>query len=276
MRFHEEHRLLTEERVIRTDRPKPYVLRITLNRPHKRNALTPQMRAQLINELQLADKDPTVRVSIIRGDGKDFCAGYDVSFELGTHSESYNDQFESPGENQFQRAAVSTVAFVWDLRKPVICQVHGHCLAGGTEIATACDVVYVAEDAKIGYPPVRAMGLPDTQAFPWLCGMRQSMELMLSGQAMSGAEAHRTGWATRAVPGKDLEAFCVKMAETFAKVPEDLQQLNKRSVHRAMECMGIRTALRYGTELQQLSSLTEPSKEFMRKFLKDQLNVRTH
>ena len=94
---------------------------------------------------------------------------------------------------------------IWDLAKPVIAQVHGYCLAGGSELASACDLVYVAEDAQIGYPPVRLMSPPDTQFHPWLVGMRRAMELMLTGDPISGAEAARIGFANRAFPAADLD-----------------------------------------------------------------------
>ena len=84
---------------------------------------------------------------------------------------------------------------IWDLAKPVIAQVHGYCLAGGTELATACDLVYVADNAEIGYPVVRSMSPPDNQFFPWLLGMRNAMEMMLTGESISGKEAVKKGFA---------------------------------------------------------------------------------
>jgi hypothetical protein len=104
--------------------------------------------------------------------------------------------------------------------------------------------VFVAEDAQIGYPPVRLMSPPDMQFHPWMVGMRRAMELMLTGDAMSGTEAAEWGYATRAFPLTELEAATLAFAERAAKIPTDLQQLNKRSVHRAMEIMGARAAMR--------------------------------
>ena len=143
---------------------------------------------------------------------------------------------------------------------------HGYCLAGGTELASACDLVYVSENARIGYPPVRLMGLPDTQVFPWLCGMRGAMELMLTGDSMTGQEAVEKGFANRVYPNNLLEAAVLEKAKRVAKVPSDIQQYNKRSVHRAMEVMGLRTALRQGTDLQALSFYQKSSREIMAKF----------
>jgi enoyl-CoA hydratase len=135
----------------------------------------------------------------------------------------------------------------------VIAQVHGYCLAGGTELATSCDLVYVAEDAQIGYPVVRSMSPPDNQFFPWLLGLRDAMEMMLTGSAISGIEAAQNGFANRAYPAEQLEAAVLEVAQTIAKVPPDIQQINKRAVHRQMDAMGIRSAIRAGTEIQALA-----------------------
>ena len=150
---------------------------------------------------------------------------------------------------------------------------HGYCLAGGTELATACDIVYVADDAQIGYPPVRLMSPPDMQYHPWLVGMRRAMELMLTGDAMSGREAAEWGFATRSFPLAELDARTLDFAERAAKVPVELQQLNKRSVHRAMEIMGARAAMRAGTEIQALAFTTEASRNYMSTFRRDGSSV---
>jgi enoyl-CoA hydratase len=219
-----------------------------------------------MHQLQLADQDPTVKVTIIRGSGQDFCSGYDVSFEVGTSAEVFSDLWAEQGDGQFQRGAVANVCFMWDLKKPVIAQVHGYCLAGGSELATGADLVYVSEHCKVGYPPVRSMGCPDTQYMPWLCGLRKGMELMLTGDTMNGPEAVDCGWATRWFPDESLETEVLKIASKMARTPQDIQQVNKRSMHRGMEVMGIRTALRYGTELQALVMHTKESQAFMKNF----------
>jgi enoyl-CoA hydratase len=139
-----------------------------------------------------------------------------------------------------------------DMAKPVIAQVHGYCLAGGTELATACDLVYVAEDAQIGYPPVRLMSSPDMAWHPWLLGWRRAMEAMLTGDSMSGVEAVEAGFANRAFPVDELEPAVLAVAARAAKVPPDLQALNKRVVHRALEIMGMRDAMRATADINAL------------------------
>lgn len=174
--------------------------------------------------------------------------------------------FQAEGEGTFQRSVVQAWFQIMDLAKPVIAQVHGYCLAGGSELAAACDLVYCAESAKVGYPPVRTMGLPDTQMFPWLCGMRRAMELMLTGDSLSGLEAAESGWATGCFADDDLEAGVLEVAARVARIPSDLLAYNKRSVHRAMEAKGMRSHLRAGTDLQALSFHTPSSRQFMKKF----------
>jgi enoyl-CoA hydratase len=131
----------------------------------------------------------------------------------------------------------------------------------------------VADDAQIGYPPVRLMSPPDMQFHPWMMGMRQAMESMLTGDALSGREAAEKGWATRAFPLEQLEAEVLSVAERVAKLPTELAAINKRSVHRAMEAMGMRAAIRAGTELQALAFQTEPSKAYMTRFRRDGASV---
>ncbi|HJS87004.1 MAG TPA: enoyl-CoA hydratase-related protein [Acetobacteraceae bacterium] len=261
---------MTTADVLLTDHPAPGVRRLTMNRPEKRNALNNALRGAIFQALQDADTDPEVRVSIIRGAGPSFCAGYDLS----ANNAEGQPYYTAGGTLPWSRHVVEGWFRMWDLAKPVIAQVHGYCLAGGSELATACDLVYVAEDAKIGYPPTRSMSPPDMQFHPWLLGMRRAMEMYLTGDAISGIEAAREGFANRAFPAEQLEAEVLKIAERVALVPPDLQQINKRSVHRAMEIMGMRDALRAGTELQALAFTTESSLAYRRQFKRDGGSVR--
>ncbi len=244
---------MTDFQHIIKDTPRPGVSRITLNRPDSRNALNNQLRTEIYSTLESNDHDPDVKVTIIRGAGKAFCAGYDLK------ANNRQDQpfHTAPGDGNWARHVVDGFFRVWDLAKPVIAQVHGYCLAGGTELATSCDLVYVAEDAKIGYPVVRSMSPPDNQFFPHLLGLRNAMEMMLTGDAISGIEAAEQGFANRAFPSNDLEVEVLDIASRVAKVPTDLQQMTKRAVHRQMELMGVRAAIRSGTEIQALAFHTE-------------------
>ena len=250
---------MAEEPILLVDDPAPRVRRLTLNRPAKRNALSNALRGELFRALETADADPDVRVIVLRGAGTCFSSGYDLA---GVGALPFHT---AGGQGQWARHVVEGCFRVWDLAKPVIAQVHGWCLAGGSELAVACDLVYVAEDAQIGYPPVRTMSPPDNQYHAWLLGMRAAMELMLTGDAMNGLEAVRLGFANRAFPSDQLETEVLAMAVRIAQVDPELAQLNKRLVHRQMEAMGIRAGLRAGTDLHALGWHTGASRAYMQK-----------
>ena len=247
------------------DDPRSRVRRLTLNRPAKRNALSNPLRGELFDALHRADRDREVRVVVLRGAGACFSSGYDLS---GDNSSELPYE-TSLGDGFWPRHVVDGAFRIWDLRKPVIAQVHGYCLAGGSELMAACDLAYVGESAQIGYPPVRLMSPPDNQFHPWLASMRDAMELMLTGDAIDGHEAVRMHLANRCFPDDQLETRVLDIAERVAKIPTDLQQLNKRSVHRAMEIMGIRAAIRSGTELQALGFHQKSAREYLRKLSED-------
>src|SRR5579864_7676962 len=201
------------EPLVLIDDPAPFVRRLTLNRPDKRNALSNPLRGELFEALEAADRDADVRVTVLRGAGSCFSAGYDLSRDGGRQQLPFQT---AAGAGQWARHVVEGCFKIWDLAKPVIAQVHGWCLAGASELATACDLVYVAEDAQIGYPPVRLISPPDMHFHPWLMGMRAAMETMLTGDAISGIEAARTGFANRAFPETELETRVLDIAERVA------------------------------------------------------------
>lgn len=251
-----------QEPTVVVDDPAPAVRRLTLNRPKKRNALSHRLRGELFAALRAADADPDVRVVIIRGGGPCFSAGYDLA----------QDPSEplpwgiTRADGGWARHVLQGWFEMMDLATPVIAQVHGFCLAGGTELATACDLVYVAEDAQIGYPPVRLMSPPDMQWQTWMMGLRRGMEALLTGDSMSGIDAVEAGFANRAFPAAELDDAVVAMAERVAKIPIDLLALNKRAAHRAMEAMGIRTGIRATAEIQALGFHQRSSIEYLRSF----------
>ena len=245
--------------VVLVDEPAEGVRRITLNRPEKRNALFHTLRGEILEALREADADDSVRVSIIRGAGKCFSAGYD----LGGGNEGLDMPFYTAGgDGQWPRHVTEGWMSIWDLAKPVIAQVHGYCLAGGSELASGCDLIYVADDAQIGYPAVR-FGVPDMHFHAWTMGMRKAMEAMLTGDSMSGEEAVRVGWANAAYPVDELDERVVEVASRIAKLPPDIVQINKRVVHRQMEVMGLRTGIRIGTELCALGTRQESMRAFI-------------
>jgi enoyl-CoA hydratase/carnithine racemase len=266
-----EETAMAEEPILLVDDPAPHVRRLTMNRPAKRNALSNALRGEIFKALEAGDADPEVRVMILRGVGVCFSSGYDLA---GAGPLPYHT---AGGQGSWARHVVEGCFKVWDLAKPVIAQVHGWCLAGGSELATACDLVYVAEDAQIGYPPVRTMSPPDNHYHVWLMGLRPAMEQMLTGDSMSGVEAARVGFANRAYPLAELESAVLGMASRIAQIDPELAQLNKRLVHRQMEAMGLRAGLRAGTDLHALGWSTRASREHMAKMregVKEALTVR--
>ena len=154
-------------------------------------------------------------VTIIRGAGPSFSAGYD----LGGGNEGYEMPFYTPGgEGAWPRHVTEGWMSIWDLAKPVIAQVHGYCLAGGSELATGCDLVYMAEDAQMGYPAVR-FGVPDMHFHPWFLGMRKAMEMMLTGDSITGVEAVELGWANAAFPADELDERVLEVARPHRDGP---------------------------------------------------------
>ena len=253
---------MTDEQLILIDEPAEHVRRITLNRPHKRNAISTPLRVALLEAVHGFDRDPDARVTIVRGAGLCFSSGYDLSGGLTAESNTPKPSTEppyrsAPGDGQWTRQASDGWFSIWDLAKPVIAQVHGYAYAGGTELAAACDLVYVASDARIGYPVVRVVSPPDWQYHTPLMGMRHAMEAMLTGDSVSGDEAARMGWANRAYPPEHLEAEVLAVAGRIAGVSSDLAQINKRMVHRAFDVLGGRAAIRSGQEFQALAAHQE-------------------
>jgi enoyl-CoA hydratase len=249
------------EPVVIVDDPSPKVHRLTLNRPHKRNALNDELRGALFDALRAADRDRDVSVIVIRGAGPCFSAGYD----LGSPNRDV-ERSTAHADGWWSRHVVANWFEMWDMPTPIIGQVHGWCLAGGTELAAACDLVYVADDARIGYPPVRLMSPPDMQWQTWLMGLRRGMEALLTGDAMSGTDAVAAGMANRAYPVDDLDHEVLAIAQRVAKVPPELLALNKRAAHRAMEAMGIRDGIRATADIQALGFHQPPSIEYLKSF----------
>jgi enoyl-CoA hydratase/carnithine racemase len=225
--------------------------RITLNRPEKMNALRNQLRGELFHALRVAETDPDVSVIIIKGAGRCFSAGYDLGGGIG--SEDLPDVGPIvPGPAQWPRHLNAGYFLIWDLTKVVIAQAHGYCLAGGSELASYCDLFVVADDALIGYPPVRDMSPPDNCWFPWHLPMRKAKEMIFTGDPLTGKQAVEYGLANYSVPADELDEFTTKLAERVALVSPKLLALSKRQINRAYEVMGIRTALSAGNDIMAL------------------------
>ena len=237
---------MSEPQHILVDEPAPRVRRITLNRPERRNAISNALRRQLLDALQRADGDDTVSVSIVRGAGPCFSSGYDLKSDLGA-----DQPYFTPNVGlQWARHVSEGWMSLWDLAKPVIAQIHGYAMAGGLELAGACDLAYAASDAKLSHPVLRIAGLPDFAWFPVLMQARHAMELHLTGRTYSGEEAERFGLVNRAFAPEELEARVLEIAAAMAQTPVAVLTVNKRYVYSALEARGARSVIRTGADLQ--------------------------
>ena len=235
---------------------------ITLNRPEKLNALSNNLRGELMEAMRDAEANDAIGVIILKSAGRSFSAGYDLSPAREADSADFVDKRSKlpmtgtthPGATQWARHVVMTNWTIWELAKPVVCQIHGHCLAGGTELASVCDFRIVADDAQIGYPPVRAMTTMDMMWTPWLLPPAKAREFAYIGDSFSGREMWRLGWANYTMPKEELDEFVVNFAERMSHIDNEMLMYSKRSVNRQFETMGIREALHSGTEIQALSA----------------------
>jgi enoyl-CoA hydratase/carnithine racemase len=265
------------ENLVLADDPRPGIRRLTLNRPEKRNAMSNELRVRLFELLRDADGDNEVRVIIIRGSGKAFSAGYDLGRPRDTPKTLSHHSAIAPVYDGYWARHVITGWFeMWDYATPIIAQVHGYCLAGGTELATAADLVYVADDAQIGYPPTRLISPPDMMWQPWLLGLRKAMEAVLTGDAMTGTEAAAAGFANKSFPAEELEERVLEIAARVALVPPDIQACNKRAVHRSMEIMGLREGVRAASDIQAVAMRTRSSSAYMRELAVSVTDALTH
>jgi len=225
--------------------------RITLNRPDKRNALSAPLLDEFEHALWEADDDRSVHCMIVRGAGSAFCAGYDLSGAGATRPEDGverrsgrsidDDIWMLERSNRRLRA-------LWEVHKPVIAQVHGHCLAGGTDVALCCDMVIVADDAVIGFPPARNLGALPNNLWLYHCGPQWAKRLQLTGDTLTGSEAAQIGLAMKSVPADLLEAEAEGLADRMALIDPDLLAANKRVVNLGMELMGAQTLQRLAAE----------------------------
>lgn len=237
---------MTAYQTILVDDPAPRVRRITLNRPDKRNAISNLLRAELLAALQAADGDDAVSVSIVRGAGPCFSSGYDLRSDLGAAQPYFTPNVGL----QWARHVSEGWMSLWDLAKPVIAQIHGFAMAGGLELAGACDLAYCASDAKLSHPVLKFAGLPDFAWFPVLMQARHAMELHLTGRVYTGEEAERAGIVNRAFAPEELEARVLEIASTMAQTPVAVLSVNKRFVYTALEARGARSVIRTGGDLQ--------------------------
>ena len=237
------------------------VARITLDRPDKRNALSPQMLAELRDALLEADDRVDVHAIVLAGAGRDFCAGYDLAGAYAGQGEADAPAYRSQNGTidddcwQLEQTQKNTLA-MFDIHKPVIAQVQGNCLAGGTDLALMCDMVVAADDARIGFPAARANGTPPQNMFIYHVGPQWAKRLLMTGDWISGRDAARIGLVMDAVPAGELGAEVSALARRVALVDAELLSAHKRVVNLALELQGARTMQRLAAELDARAHLS--------------------
>ena len=241
------------------------VRRLTLNRPEVLNALSAELVDALSAALARAATDEGVRVVVIRGAGRAFCAGYDLKEEAEQHAE--HGPPDATGWREELAHSVERMLELFDHPKPAIAAVHGYCLAGGCDLMMMCDLAVASDDALFGEPEIRFGSGVVTMVMPWLVGARKAKELLFTGQdRISAGEALGIGLVNRVVPRDRLEGETLALARQIAVLDPVAISLTKRSINTAWEIAGFRQALRANVDLDaEIESAEVPERiEFNR------------
>jgi len=263
------------------------VARITLNRPDRGNGITPRMPVEIAECVERANLDPAIHAIALAGNGSGFCGGYDlVASAEGDMSELGGDEAppgspldpatiganHAPESNwdpvtdyQFMSRNVRGFMSLFNSEKPVLCKVHGYCVAGGTDMALCSDLLVVADDAKIGYPPARVWGSPTTAMWALRLGAMRAKRLLLTGDSLTGAEAAEWGLATEAVPAAELDERFERLLERVARMPINQLVMMKLLVNQTVEAQGLRQTQTLGTFFDGIARHTEEGHAFVRR-----------
>jgi enoyl-CoA hydratase len=251
------------------------IARITLNRPERGNGLTPQLISELAACVERADLDPTVHVMVLSGEGKGFCGGYDLvdsAEDMGRFADASDagDAGDVPAGSPLDPAVIAAnhdPQRTWDpmvdhammsrnvrafmtlfeSSTPVVCKVHGFCVAGGTDLALCSDLLVIAEDAKIGYPPARVWGSPTTALWAHRLGPQRAKRLLFTGDSLSGREALEWGLAIEAPPADELDERTEILLERIARMPRNQLAMMKLLVNQTTVNQGLHTTQLLGT-----------------------------
>jgi enoyl-CoA hydratase len=265
------------------------VARITLNRPERGNGITLEMPRELADCVERANLDPEVHVIALAGNGTGFCGGYDLVASAERMSndarrETSDERAGSPLDpaviaanhapnsawdpvTDFQMMSRNVRGFMslFHSDKPVVCKVHGYCVAGGTDMALCSDLLVVAEDAKIGYPPARVWGVPTTALWAYKLGPTRAKRLLLTGDSITGREAVAWGLATDWAPAAELDAAFESLLERVARIPINQLVMHKALVNQALFAQGLHATQVLGTFFDGIARHTEEGHEFVRK-----------
>lgn len=229
---------------------------LTLNRPDKMNAMNQELGDALEAAILRAAKDPEIRAVIVTGAGKAFSAGFDLG---GEDFEMDADRWrEDIGENMRRFGVIREVPI------PIIAAVNGYALAGGLELMMCCDLIVVAEDAKLGEPEVRHVSAPPTLMLPWTVPMLHARYLMYTGDLIDGVEAARIHLANKAVPAAQLMAEAEKLARKCARMPGTAIKYAKAALNHMQQTAGLDSSWSYNRETTAILHGTEEGKYWMR------------
>jgi len=264
------------------------VARITLDRPERGNGITLQMPVELAECVERANLDPEVHAIALAGNGSGFCGGYDlVASAEGDMSELGEGSAPPPGspldpaviganhqpdsnwdpvtDYQLMSRNVRGFMSLFHSEKPVLCKVHGYCVAGGTDMALCSDLLVIAEDAKIGYPPARVWGSPTTAMWASRLGPMRAKRLLLTGDSLTGVEAAEWGLATEATPAAELDERFERLLERVARMPINQLVMMKLLVNQTVHAQGLTQAQVLGTFFDGIARHTEEGHAFVRR-----------
>jgi len=237
--------------------------RITLNRPEKRNALSIELVEELRDALWEADDDKSVHCVIIKGEGPSFCAGYDLTANRNVTDDGVQRRKGSGMDDdawrieRFQRS----LRTLTEMHKPSIAQIHGHCYAGGTDLALYCDMLICADNASIGYSALRNMGAAPNQMWLYHCGPQWTKRLLLTGDTLSGEDAAKIGLVLKSVPEEHLEQEVEGLADRLSWIDPEMLSTNKRIINVGMELMGSTVLQRLAAENDARAHTTQAARD---------------
>ncbi len=216
--------------------------RITLNRPEAMNAINHELPVDLAEAVRQANDDAKVHVIVLSGRGAAFCAGYDLLKYAETDgSNTFTQSMPWDPMKDYKAMMRNNECFMslWRSYKPVLCKVHGYAVAGGSDIALCCDLIFMGENARIGYMPTRVWGCPTTAMWVYRIGAEKAKRMLFTGDKIGGREAQELGLVYKAVPEAELDAEVEAMAERMAGVPQNQLMMQKLMINQAFDNMGL-------------------------------------
>jgi enoyl-CoA hydratase len=241
------------------------VATFTLNRPERLNAVTPQMVDALDAALADAIADDAVRVIRLRGAGRAFCSGYDLEWSARLmHEGDQAGPWDPAADYRLLSRYVNSYMALWRSPKPIVAQVHGVCVGGGSDLALCSDLIVCADTARIGYPPARVWGSPTTAMWFHRLGLERAKRLLLTGDPMDGTTAAEWGFASGAYPVERLDDAALALCRRIARIPANQLQFMKMLVNAAVEQQGLAGTQMLGTLLDGAARHTPEGTEFSR------------